>query len=188
MMGRVVFLLEEPSMKTLLLELLPRLIPGWQHGTHFLLVPHEGKTDLEKSIPRKLKAWREPNTRFVVVRDNDNADCLGLKQRLRALCAGSGRDVLIRLVCQELESWYLGDPLALEATYAHHDRAIRQLVRRHPDPDSCRKPAQELGRILPQFQKHDAARRLGRLLTLENNRSSSFKAFVYGVRRLAGVT
>ena len=42
MSGRLVFLLEEPSMKTLLDGLLPRLFPCWQAGTHFLCVPHEG--------------------------------------------------------------------------------------------------------------------------------------------------
>lgn len=75
MSGRVIFLLEEPSMKAFLLEFLPRLVPGWRHEEHFLLVPHEGKSDLDKSIPRKVKAWREPGVRFVIVRDNDGADC-----------------------------------------------------------------------------------------------------------------
>lgn len=55
-MSRVVFLLEERSMKELLEGLLPRLFPGLP----FLCIPHEGKRDLERSIPRKLRAWREP--------------------------------------------------------------------------------------------------------------------------------
>ena len=55
-MTRVVFLLEEYSMKVLLDGLLPRLFPGLP----FLCVPHGGKNDLEKSLPRKLRAWREP--------------------------------------------------------------------------------------------------------------------------------
>ena len=83
MSGRVIFLLEEPSMKAMLAEYLPRLVPGWIQGQHFLLLPHQGKSDLDKSIPIKLKAWQEPGARFVVVRDNDNADCLALKARYR---------------------------------------------------------------------------------------------------------
>lgn len=47
-MSRIVFLLEERSMKTLLDGLLPRFLPG----ISFLCIPHEGKQDLEKSIPR----------------------------------------------------------------------------------------------------------------------------------------
>ena len=66
-MSRAVFLLEELSMKTLLEGLLPRIVPGMK----FLCVPHEGKLDLEKSVPKKLRAWREPGVRFVVLRDND---------------------------------------------------------------------------------------------------------------------
>ena len=77
-MRRVVFLLEESSMKVLLDGLLPRLFPDLP----FLCVPHEGKQDLEKSIPRKLRAWREPGVRFVVVQDNDDSDCLARKQHL----------------------------------------------------------------------------------------------------------
>lgn len=43
MNGRVVFLLEEPSMKAFLREFLPRVVRGWRENEHFLLVAHEGK-------------------------------------------------------------------------------------------------------------------------------------------------
>lgn len=101
-MSRVVFLLEEPSMKVFLLEYLPRLVPGWVHGEHFLLVPHEGKSDLDRSFPKKLANWREPGVRFVIVRDNDNANCLELKSHLLKCCIPYGHQVTVRLICQEL--------------------------------------------------------------------------------------
>ena len=50
-MSRLVLLLEESSMQELLDGLLPRLFPGLL----FQCVPHDGKTDLERSIPHKLK-------------------------------------------------------------------------------------------------------------------------------------
>jgi len=50
----LVFLPEERSMKTFLEALLPRLFPDLA----FFCIAHEGKSDLEKSIPRKLKGWR----------------------------------------------------------------------------------------------------------------------------------
>ena len=79
-MRRIVFLLEEYSMKVLLDGLLPRLVPGLQ----FLCVPHEGKQDLEKSVPRKLRGLaRKPGVRFVVLRDKDGGDCRALKRRAR---------------------------------------------------------------------------------------------------------
>ena len=76
-MNRVIFLLEEESMKHLLQNLLPRLFPAMQ----FLCITHHGKQDLEKSIPRKLRAWNQPHDRFVIIRDNDNGDCRHLRDR-----------------------------------------------------------------------------------------------------------
>jgi hypothetical protein len=185
MKRRIIFLLEEPSMKTFLLEFLPRLFRGWRHGEDFLLVPHEGKSDLEKSIARKLKAWREPNAKFVIVRDNDGADCQTLKVRLLRLCQQAARQALVRLVCQELESWHLADVSALKEAYPQHGRAIARLIARFPNPDDCPKPSRELRRAVPEFQKQDAARRMGRLVSPERTCSASFRVFVSGVQRMA---
>lgn len=74
-------------MKTLLEDLLPRFFPGLQ----FACIAHEGKQDLERSIPRKLQSWQEPGVRFVIMSDNDNADCRDLKARLANLCVQGGR-------------------------------------------------------------------------------------------------
>ena len=49
-MSELVFLLEEPSMKVLLDDLLPRFYPTLS----FRCIPHEGKQDLERSIPRPV--------------------------------------------------------------------------------------------------------------------------------------
>lgn len=171
-------------MKAFLEEFLPRLVPGWRHGEDFLLVPHEGKSDLDKSMPRKIKAWREPGARFVVVRDNDGADCSALKARLLQTCAESSRPVMVRLVCQELEAWYLASPEALQIAYPSCHGSIRKLAQRFPDPDVCIKPSMELNRLIPEFQKRDAARRMGRLLEPDGSRSASFRIFVAGVLRL----
>jgi hypothetical protein len=181
-MSRMVFLLEEPSMKALLETLLPRLFPGLS----FVLVPHEGKSDLEKSIPRKLRAWHEPGVRFVVVRDNDGGDCASLKDRLRTLCEQGGRpDTLIRIACQELEAWYLGDFTALAVAYDDPKLAELAGKSKFRDPDALAKPSFEVERLVPEFQKLEGARRLGPLLTEGSNRSPSFGCFVAGVRCLA---
>ena len=181
-MSRVVFLLEERSMKVLLERLLPRLVPDMP----FLCIAHEGKGDLEKSIPRKLRAWREPGVRFVVVRDNDGADCRELKRELADLCRQAGRaDTLIRIPCQELEAWYFGDPEALAQAYDSARPRSFAGSSRYRVPDAIRKPATDLERLLPAFQKISGARKMGALLTEERNRSRSFQVFVAGVRRVA---
>ena len=110
-MRELVFLLEEESMKALLDVLLPKMLP---ENTTFRCIPHEGKQDLEKSIPRKLRAWQTPGTVFIIVRDKDGADCVEIKNRLVNLCQQAGRsDSLVRIACHELESWLLGDLAAV---------------------------------------------------------------------------
>jgi hypothetical protein len=187
MQGRIIFLLEEPSMKVLLGELLPRLFPGWVEGQHFLCVPHEGKSDLDKSIPVKLKAWQEKDACFVIVRDNDNANCSKVKVRLLEMCEKAGRpDTLVRLVCQELESWYLGDLQALEQAFECSVNGSKNR-KRFVCPDAWQKPSDEVRRLIPSFQKTGGARSIAKHLNLaiQKNRSRSFQVFIEGVQNLA---
>lgn len=186
MQGRIVFLLEEPSMRALLDDWLPRLFPGWVDGLHFLCVPHEGKSDLDRSIARKLAAWRIPDDRFVILRDNDNANCIDLKARLHALCTQGGQpETLIRLVCQELESWYLGDLSALAAAFEQPKVDTPALRKRFAHPDDWQKPSIEVKRLAPGFQKISGARTMARHLNPAINSSRSLHAFVAGVQNLA---
>ncbi|MBW5285407.1 DUF4276 family protein [Burkholderia gladioli] len=190
MTGRVIFLLEEPSMAALLNVLLPRLIPDWEAEIDFLCIPHEGKSDLDRSIPRKLQGWREPGARFVIVRDNDNADCVAVKKRIKILCNKSGRpDTLVRLVCQELESWYVGDLVALASAYPDIEVNTVRHRKRFAKPDSLNKPSVELKSAVPSFQKLSGARAIAPHLSLsaENNTSHSFGVFIAGVRQIANV-
>lgn len=180
-MNRLVFLLEEYSMKVLLEGLLPRLFPGLP----FLCIPHEGKQDLEKSIPRKLRAWREPGARFCIVRDNDNADCRGVRQRLIELCGQGNRpDSLVRIACQELEAWYFGDPQAIARAYGRDELLGIGGQAKYREPDSMVTPSRMLAELVPEFQKVSGARRLGRELG-RINRSRSFQVLLAGIDRLA---
>ena len=186
MEGRLIFLLEEPSMKALLDGLLPRIFQGWEPETHFKCVPHQGKSDLDVSVPRKLNAWRIPGDRFVIVRDNDNANCVDIKKRYLATCHAAGRpDTLIRLVCQELESWYVGDLVALSEAFVDPKLNTPALRKRFSDPDAWEKPSVELKRLIPSFQKVSAARSMSASLRPKENQSKSFQVFVDGVTRVA---
>jgi hypothetical protein len=182
-MKKLVFLLEEASMKAFLDEFIPRLKPGLD----FLCIPHEGKQDLERSIPRKLKAWRRKDTAFVVLRDNDNAgDCRAIKKRLQDLCAAAGRsDVLVRIVCQELEAWHLGAIETLAEVYGKPPLTKLLGKSKYSDPDSLGNAAEEIVKILPEFTKTDGARRMGSSMSTDasKNRSKSFQALVYGIEK-----
>ena len=172
-------------MMTLLAGLLPRLFPGWIEHQHFLCIPHDGKSDLDKSIRVKLRAWRVPGDRFVIVRDNDNANCTEIKTRLIGVCSECGRpDTVVRLICQELESWYLGDIEALSLAF-NTQLDTPALRRRYADPDIWQKPSRELERLIPEFQKGAGARIMAQHLREKENHSHSFHAFIKGVKRLA---
>lgn len=186
MRGRIIFLLEEPSMKELLDALIPRLFPGLEKDVHFQCVPHHGKTDLERSIPRKLKGWKEPDVRFVVLEDNDNRVCETVKNRLKESADESGRpETLVRIVCQELESWYLGDLQALAEAFGDADLDTAASRKRYALPDVWQKPSVELEQLIPAFQKGSGARRMGAALGQYENLSHSFNVFVSGVTRMA---
>jgi hypothetical protein len=182
-MSELVFLLEERSMAEVLKRVIPQLLPG-----HIIprFVPHEGKKDLERSIPRKLRAWRTPGVQFVVVRDKNSGDCKKVKKRLFALCKqGNRTDTLIRIVCHHLESWFLGDLAAVEKAYGLRGLARRQTERKYDRPDRLANAEQELRRLAPRYQKIGGSRLIAPHMDMDSNKSHSFQVFVNGIRRLA---
>ena len=180
---KLIFMLEELSMKELLDKILPRILP---EGVDFQTIPHAGKRDLELSLPRKLRAWNEPDVAFVVVHDQDSNDCVELKRELQGICAMSGRQVLIRIACRELEAWYWGDLAAVSEAYGVDLRHLSQ-KRKYRNPDIIDHPKKELKRYLPQMGQIDGAKRIAPHMKLEENTSRSFQVFVQGVRKLCGI-
>ena len=180
---KLIFMLEERSMKELLDRILPRILP---EGVGFVTIPHDGKRDLELSLPRKLRAWNEPDVAFVVVHDQDSNDCLELKRHLQGICAMSGRHALIRIACRELEAWYWGDLNAVSKAYGVELRHL-SAKRKYRNPDNIDHPKQELKRCLPQMSQIDGARRIAPHMNLEENTSHSFQVFVQGVKKLCGI-
>ncbi len=181
-MSKIVFLLEEPSMKELLDILLPRLLPP---DVSFMNVPHEGKSDLEKSIPRKLRGWREPGVRFIIVRDQDGADCYMLKENLLRVCKEAGRDdSLVRIVCNELESWFLGDLTAVAGAYNKASIARLQVKRKYRNPDSIANAAEELKKLVPAYQRLQGAKKIAGHIDIDRNHSISFHVFIEGIIKL----
>lgn len=176
----LIFLLEEPSMKVVLDILLPQILPS---DVVFKTIPHSGKSDLKRSIPRKLKAWRQPDTKFVILQDQDSADCVQLKQEILELTRSSGREVLVRIVCKELESWYFGDLDAVSRAYGKDITGLLSKARFRV-PDQIENPKAELRKIFPKRQQLDGARRIAINMEIEKNTSESFSFFISGVKRL----
>jgi hypothetical protein len=188
-MAFLVCFLEERSSAELLKAVLPRILP---EDTGFQCIVFEGKQDLEKQLLRKMRGWRIPDSRFLIMRDQDQGDCRLVKKRLiDQIEAGSGeksRPFSIRIACHSLESFYLGDLAAVEKGLSLHGLAGQQDREKFRDPDRLANPTQELGRLTSdRYQKVAGSRSIARYLKLDgSNRSASFRALIQGIRKLCG--
>ena len=178
---RLVFMVEERSMKELLEIILPKILPDDIESP--VIIPHNGKSDLAKSIPRKLRGWQNSDDKFIIVHDQDSRDCIKLKAELLNLCENSKNDCLIRIVCDELESWYFGDLNAVSRAYGN-DYTPLALKRKYRIPDKLVNAKQELRKIIPVYQPLDGARKIAGYMEMDRNTSHSFKVFVDGVKKL----
>ena len=160
---------------------LPKILP--EDVTARYIVFH-GKQDLEKQLVRRLRFWRIPNTQFVVMRDQDSADCKVVKAKLVELCIQAGRpDALIRVACHELESFYLGDLAAVEAGLQLTGLARRQLSSKFRDPDHLTNPAQEKGccmefRIAEHLLSKPQTRFLATAIFKPNNTNKTYDSLL----------
>ena len=173
MMHRV-FLLEEPSAQDALQAWLPNWLPA-EVTPHFIVF--QGKQDLEKNMVLRMRYWLLPNSRFLVLRDQDSGDCKVVKAGLVARCADAGRpDAVVRVACRELESFFIGDWHAVADAFGKP--ALARLARKasYRNPDDLGSPSQELAKHLSAYQKRDGARRIAPLVDPARNASRSFHA------------
>jgi uncharacterized protein YktA (UPF0223 family) len=181
-MKKIVFLLEERSAEELLNTIIPKIIPSGDFS--FLCIPHEGKSHLRKSIPIKLRAWKEPYVQFVVLHDKDASDCFVLQKDIISLAEKSNRaDTLVRIACTELESWFLGDLDAVEKAFSV-DLTKKKNKSIYQNPDSIVNAKQELKHLIPQYQPILGSRKISEYMNIKNNKSKSFQVFVSGLHRL----
>lgn len=180
-----IFLLEEPSIENVLEQLLPKIIP---HEITYICIPHQGKQDLAKSIPTKIKAFQfSPATKFVIVHDQDSHDCKTLKAELLNICQTAGKtDVLIRIICHELESWFLGDLAAVEKAYQLKPQSLskKQTRKNYRDPDQLNSAKQELKKLVKEYYAGTHSKKIAPHLSLTANKSRSFQVFLDGVKKL----
>lgn len=182
-MNEIVFLLEESSAEALLFAMLPRLLPP---SVGYRCMVFEGKQDLEKQMVRRMRGYNVPGARFVVLRDQDAADCHAVKTELKRRCKEANHpEAIVRIACRELESWYLADLVAVENALDRRGLQNFQNKRHYRMPDRIVSPSRTLMRIAPSYQKVSGSRAIGPHLDLNNTRSRSFEHFVAAVRGLA---
>lgn len=188
-MKTLIFLLEEKSAKECLTNLLPRLLEDRTNidvtNIDIKYIPFEGKCDLDKRIELYVRNWKRPETKFVVLRDQDAGDCKKIKKTLAEKCANAGHpDALIRIACRELESFYLGDIEAVRRAFPHCSAS--PATKKFRDPDDIGSPSDELKKITGgAYQKIKGSREIAPFLKLDgSNRSKSFNALVNGISRI----
>jgi hypothetical protein len=163
--------------------LLPRLLPEELNRRYIVF---QGKQDLEKQLEGKLRGWQQPDSLFVILRDQDSGDCHEVKSKLLKLCRNAGNHrVLVRVACRELESFYLGDLEAVEKGLGVRGLAAKQNQRKFKAPDHLGSPSAELSRLTGnQYQKVSGSRSIAPHMSLDSNRSHSFNVFLSGIKKL----
>jgi hypothetical protein len=175
-MKTIVFFLEELSAKIMLEGFIQTAFPGVEQRISLQYKVHEGKQDLENHLEKRIKFWKTPETTFVIMRDQDSGDCYVIKQKLSKKCVIAGRpEAIIRIACHELESFYLGDPSAIEKGLGiikirkHNRRKIFN------SPDTIEQPSKQLESITNGiYQKIDGSRKIAPYLNPATNTSKSF--------------
>ena len=210
------FLVEDSSGKMLLELLIPQIIGPfykphtWQIHAYKGIgkTPHNLKpaTEARKRVlldqlPRLLKGYaKTPNIdAVVVVVDSDRKSCTDFLGELNSVASESGSPkTMFRIAIEEIESWYLGDPAAIQAAYP---RAKQAPLARYEQDSVCGtwelladiaypggvKAVYKIGWPLPGNLKHEWAANIGAHMDIERNGSPSFKKFVSGLRRLANI-
>jgi hypothetical protein len=185
-MRELVFLVEGEAERNLLDALMPRLLPA---GVGHRVIPFQGKQDMEKRMNLRIRGYQNTQARFIVLRDQDShPDCMALKQSLMARCQGTGKEAhcLVRIACTELETFYLADLAAVAQALDLPNLTKHQNHKKFRNPDQLGSPSRELKTLTgSRYEKRLGSRAIGRHLSLDNDRSPSFRNFVAGVRRLS---
>jgi len=181
----IVILSEERSMRDTLVPLFARLHPSLVEGIDWQIIHFQGKADLEKNFPRKMAGWPHLSPHFLILRDNDGADCQSLKARLTKRAVATGKPFHIRIVCQELESWLLGDLAAIETAYPGSKASTFAGTAKYRDPDKLTNASAELAKLTSVPGKTSRAHAIAKHLQPEVNRSHSFQVFLRTFQSLA---
>lgn len=185
------FYVEEPSIK----PVINRIIGEIKADIYFQIFVHQGKQDLDNSLKKTIPSVSSiPNSRIIILRDQDSDDCKVLKNRilgevtLRCRCPFK-----IRIVCNELEAWFLGDMDAIKSAYPRFIPKKYKNKSRFRIIDSIVSPSKLLFNIVPELKigkivsKRKTSQEISKHLDIANNKSDSFNQFVNAIGELIDV-
>lgn len=186
---RVGILVEKRSMQVFLNGLLPRVLPnGYTLGVNCFVYAHEGKSDLQRRLPNRIKAYLNypEQVLLIIIHDQDSSDCVELKRRIERLVQQEESSIryLIRIACRELENWYLGDLGSVERLYpSSRASRLNPKSRKYRDVDKLT-GSQEMKLLSREFSKTACATAMGVIIDFENNRSNSFNQLISGLDKI----
>jgi hypothetical protein len=193
-------MVEEPSMETALLRLLPKILGS----ISFSVYPFQCKNELLDHLPVRLRgyrSWLPDNWRILILVDRDDDNCVVLKRRLEEIsracgfvtkssASGTGYQVINRLVIEELEAWYFGDWEAVRAAYPRSPANIPNKAS-YRNPDDIPEPWEAFERVLQRvgyfkggLRKNEAARKICVHMDPWRNSSRSFQKLCEAVTDL----
>lgn len=179
--------LEERSAREMLAGVLPRVLPeGW----NMQFIVFEGKRDLLSRLEMRVRGWSLPNSRFLILCDQDADNCKRLKNQIAMLLLSTGKTAKIRIACHELENFYLGDLPAVENGLGCAGITKLSSKAQYRQPDAIANAPEILKKISSSsYQKCAGSRAIASYLDIEGkNRSASFNALLSAIRQLTGET
>ncbi len=196
-------LVEEASADEALRHWLPRLLQGRARAK---VINLGSKYKLLKVLEDRLRAYRAridkgEDLRIMVLVDRDADDCVQLKAKLEQAAAAAelptksqpdGHDrfrVVNRIVIEELESWFIGDPVALRKAFTSLPAInVSSGIFRNPDNggswEALHRFLKKHGIYRKSFPKIEAAQRIAPHMNFAENRSASFGQFVAGIEAI----
>lgn len=162
----------------------------------FRVYSYSGKDDLKNSLKTTVPTIsKQPKAKILITIDQDTKNCKSLKKELERIIAGNCHcQHKIRIICRELESWFLGD---LESIRKSYSRFKPEEYRNKADfrniDQRKSKPSDTLLKIIPELKgmqklpKVSVAETISQNLSLNNNRSHSFNATITAIKTLLSI-
>lgn len=183
---------EEPSIKIVFEVILKEILPT---NVSYVIYSHQGKQDLEKALRTTLPTISKiPGAKILITRDQDNEDCKVLKNRLLNIVKGNCTcDFRIRIICRELEAWFLGDLAAISKAYPRFKAksiSEKTILR---NVDTVSQPNKYLLKQIPEFSKRsslpklEVAEAISKNMIIEGNKSESFNQTMQAIKELVSI-
>lgn len=180
---------EEPSARNVFEAILPKLLPD---NISFRIYDHQGKKDLEQALKKTIPSISKvPGSVILITRDQDEADCKEIKRDINKLIkTNCCCPYLIRIICHELESWFLGDLYAISYAFPRFKPENFQNKAEFRDVDKISYSKEYLLRIIPEYSDRnrlpvlETSEKIAQYLRLDSNSSKSFNNTISGIKKL----